>query len=483
MDKLPEYIVESKLNGQGLGINPIVVPAVTSAHSPDSLNQRKTEYQDIISIVDGSMNKLIELMSGIPLLVLVTDEMGCMIVLAGDDSMKKMAQQAGMIVGMEFLEETAGTNGIHLALKHGEPIQLIGRENCHQHLDAFASYSAPFRLKDSNSILGTVTIITSVVHHNPFLLPMLSTVVDTIERELLLQERNSRLHILNEIVINSNRNGIVVTDQEGNVTEFNQFAEQILGLQKEFIIGNHVKYLEPLGQYMMNLLDTGETYEDIELMIDTAEPAKKVLLMDALPIYDKNQHFLGTYAQFRDITERYDAREKVNYLAHHDDLTSLPNQRYFLIHLKRTLERAKEGKELFALLFLDLDGFKVINDTLGHSSGDTLLQLVAQRLRDCHDQRYVYRMGGDEFTLLLHQLSNVNYAIEVAKLIIKQFEDPFIINDYEFYITTSIGITVYPHDGSNAETLMKNVDDAMYRAKDRGKNNFFVYQTPDDEKD
>lgn len=483
MDKLPKYIVDSKSNCQSLGLNPIVVPVLTPALSSDSLNQRKTVYEDILSVVDCSMNRLIKLMRGIPLLVLVTDQMGCILEVGGDDSMKKMAHQAGIIVGIEFLEEITGTNSINLALKHGEPIQLIGREHYHQYMEAFASYSVPFRLKDCNSIIGTVTIMTSVVHHNPFLLPMLSTVADNIERELLLRERNSKLIILNEIMNNSNRNGIVVTNQEGIITEFNQFAERILGLQKEFMIGNHVRYLEPLGQFLMNLLDTGETYEDVELIIEQTDSSKKVLLMDALPIFDKNQDFLGTFAQFRDITEQHDAREKVNYLAHHDDLTSLPNRRYFLNHLKMTLERAKKDKELFALLFLDLDRFKVINDTLGHSSGDTLLQLVAQRLQNCHDKSHVYRMAGDEFTLLLHQITNVNNAIDVAELIIKQFKDPFIINDHDFYITTSIGIAVYPHDGSNAETLMKNVDYAMYRAKDRGKNNFFVYQKPDDEKD
>lgn len=481
MDKIPEYIVDSKLNCHSVGMNPNIVPTFTPALPFDSLNQRKTEYEDILSVVDYSINRLIELMRGIPILVLVTDQMGCILELGGHDSMKKMAHQVGIIEGIEFSEEIAGTNSINLALKYRKPIQLIGKDHYHQHMEALASYSVPFRIKGGNTIVGTVTIMTSVVHHNPFLLPMLSTVAESIERELLLRERNRKLHIMNEIVINSNRNGIVVTNQDGIVTEFNQFAERIMDLQKEFMIGKHVRNLEPIGQYITNLLDTGETYEDIELIIEPADSAKKVLLMDALPIYDQNQYFLGTFAQFRDITERHEAKEKVNYLAHHDDLTGLPNRRYFLNHLKTALERAEEDKGLFALLFLDLDRFKVINDTLGHSSGDTLLQLVAKRLKNCVDQSAVYRMGGDEFTILLDQITKVKNAIEVAELIIKQFEDPFLINDYEFYISTSIGIAVYPHDGSNAETLMKNVDYAMYHAKDRGKNHFFVYKTPGDE--
>jgi diguanylate cyclase (GGDEF)-like protein/PAS domain S-box-containing protein len=483
MDKIPEYIVVSKLNCHNLGISPNVVPSFTPALSYDSLNQRKTEYEDILNTAVDSTNRLIELLRGIPLLILITDQTGCILELGGDESMTKMAHQAGIIEGIAFLEETIGTNSIHLALKYGESIQLIGRDHYHEVMEALASYSIPFRQKGSNTLLGTVTIMTSVVHHNPFLLPMLSTVADSIERELLLRERNKRLHLLEETVINSNRNGIVVTNQDGIITEINQFAEQMMNVQKEFMIGTHVRNLEPIGQYMMNLLDTREPYRDIELIMKPTDSTTKVLLMDALPIYDQHQHFIGTFAQFRDITERHNEQENLNYLAYHDDLTGLPNRRYFLNDLKTALERAEEEKGLFALFFLDLDRFKVINDTLGHNNGDILLQLVAQRLKNCVDQNAVYRMGGDEFTILLHQITNVKNAVEIAESIISQFKDPFVINDFEFFISTSIGIAVYPHDGLNAETLIKNVDYAMYRAKERGKNNFFVYKTTADEKD
>lgn len=133
---------------------------------------------------------------------------------------------------------------------------------------------------------------------------------------------------------------------------------------------------------------------------------------------------------------------------------------------------------IFAVMFLDLDSFKKINDTLGHNNGDVLLKLVAERLKSCcrAADQLVSRMGGDEFTILLHNIANQAEAIHVAEQIIKVFEKPFAVDGYEFYITASIGIAFYPQDGTNVEMLMKNADIALYRMKDDGKNNYNVFK-------
>ncbi len=162
--------------------------------------------------------------------------------------------------------------------------------------------------------------------------------------------------------------------------------------------------------------------------------------------------------------------------ASHDALTGLPNRLLFNDHLSLALARAQQYGELLAVIFLDLDRFKTINDTLGHFTGDCLLQIAAQRLKSClRDGDTVARWGGDEFTLLFSKLSCSEEAVKIAQRILNLFNTPFLLAGKEFYIRASLGIALAPYDGEDAETLLKNADAAMYRVKQQGKNNFQVY--------
>jgi diguanylate cyclase (GGDEF)-like protein/PAS domain S-box-containing protein len=189
-----------------------------------------------------------------------------------------------------------------------------------------------------------------------------------------------------------------------------------------------------------------------------------------------------------DITDRKLAQEKIVHMAFHDDLTGLPNRHLLKDRLNQAIKAAKHYDRFVATLFLDVDNFKRINDTLGHDSGDMLLRSIAERLQDYirksdtiarapNDERAstVARLGGDEFTVLLSEINTIQNAAKVAQRILDIIGQPFIIDNHEVFITTSIGISVYPHDGVDAETLLKNADTAMYYAKDQGKNNFQFY--------
>lgn len=184
----------------------------------------------------------------------------------------------------------------------------------------------------------------------------------------------------------------------------------------------------------------------------------------------------GIVCVVRDITERTYAEEQIKHLAYHDALTNLPNRLLFKDRLSVALSHAhREGASL-AVLFLDLDRFKVINDSLGHNIGDQLLQAVAARLQACvRDSDTVARLGGDEFTILLPRLLRSQDVAPVANKIIEAVRYPFHIEGREFFITTSIGISVYPEDGSDAETLIKNADTAMYQAKELGRDNYQLF--------
>ncbi|HEV7764644.1 MAG TPA: EAL domain-containing protein [Thermoanaerobaculia bacterium] len=184
----------------------------------------------------------------------------------------------------------------------------------------------------------------------------------------------------------------------------------------------------------------------------------------------------GMVCVVRDITERTYAEEQIKHLAYHDALTNLPNRLLFKDRLTVALSHAQRENARLAVLFLDLDRFKVINDSLGHNIGDQLLQAVAARVHACvRDSDTVARLGGDEFTVLLPRLHRSDDAAPVAAKIIEAVRYPFHIEGREFFITTSIGISLFPEDGTDAESLIKNADTAMYQAKELGRDNYQLF--------
>lgn len=178
----------------------------------------------------------------------------------------------------------------------------------------------------------------------------------------------------------------------------------------------------------------------------------------------------------RDITERQRYEETIRHQAFHDALTGLPNRMLFKDRLTLEIAHAKRNKQMLAVLFLDLDRFKLVNDTLGHGLGDQLLKIIAMRLVGyVREDDTVARLGGDEFTVLLPEILQAENAVKVARKILQAVREPVHIDVHELYISTSIGIALYPSDGEDAESLLKNADTAMYRAKENGKNNYQLY--------
>lgn len=193
----------------------------------------------------------------------------------------------------------------------------------------------------------------------------------------------------------------------------------------------------------------------------------------------------------RDITERRKSEEKIRSLAYYDNLTGLPNRSFHRELLARAIIMAKRNSRNMATMFLDLDGFKKINDSMGHDAGDELLRLTAQRLlsslrgsdgiarvnTDESANSVVSRLGGDEFIILLNEIAHQNDAVLVARRILKVFEQPFKLNEKEAYISVSIGISLYPMDGETAEELLKCADIAMYHTKTHGKNGYHFFSS------
>jgi len=178
----------------------------------------------------------------------------------------------------------------------------------------------------------------------------------------------------------------------------------------------------------------------------------------------------------KDITERKRTEQQLAFMATHDPLTGLPNRMLFNDRLTVALAYAQRNRQKLTVMLLDLDSFKQINDTLGHSVGDQLLRAVGDRLKgSLRKTDTVARMGGDEFLLLLPQIARAEDAATVAQHIMKTFQAPFSLEGRELCITASIGIAIYPDDGEDVDTLLRNADKAMYRAKQKGRNNYQRY--------
>ena len=200
------------------------------------------------------------------------------------------------------------------------------------------------------------------------------------------------------------------------------------------------------------------------------------LSTSGVPMLGEAGSLIGYRGADTDITERRQAQEVIRRIAYHDDLTGLPNRRLFRDRVALALARSHRNRQSVAVMMLDLDHFKDVNDTLGHSVGDRLLRAVGDRLAGLLRQSdTVARMGGDEFLLLLPEISGREDAARVARKALEAFRKPFVFDDHKLNITTSIGIALYPGDGEDGDTLIKNADIAMYRAKDQGRDNYQHY--------
>lgn len=221
----------------------------------------------------------------------------------------------------------------------------------------------------------------------------------------------------------------------------------------------------------------GQTY-NVEYRIVRHDGKERIIYTVGEMLFDEAGHAMLMQGTAQDITERKSTEQRLHHLAYYDDLTCLPNRTLFFDRMERaTLEAKRHGRPV-GMLFMDLDRFKQINETMGHEVGDVLLKGVAQRLRACvREVDSVARMGGDNFTVLLRELSDGQEASVVARKILDSLQVPFIVNGHELIITASIGISVYPTDGEDVQTLLKNADAAMDYAKERGRNNYQFYSS------
>lgn len=233
------------------------------------------------------------------------------------------------------------------------------------------------------------------------------------------------------------------------------------------------RFIRSLNKYVT---EPQKKHYQIEYRINTPENGIKWVRTRGMAIWDESGIPVRVAGSITDITEQRLTDEKIHQLAFYDSMTGLPNRTLLMDRFIVAAAAAQRKQRRVAVFFLDLDNFKTINDTIGHSFGDQLLQMVGEQLK-CTLRRSdtLGRLGGDEFIMLQANIKNMEEVSHLAARMLDIFKNPWILDEREFYVTASIGISVYPDDGSDLQELMKNADTAMYRAKESGKNNFQIY--------
>ncbi|HET6720524.1 MAG TPA: EAL domain-containing protein [Rhodocyclaceae bacterium] len=299
-----------------------------------------------------------------------------------------------------------------------------------------------------------------------------------VDRDISERRRDEAALTLAASVFSASVEGICITDAEARIVSANPALSTITGYSSEEMVGKtpalfrsgrhdkefyramwaQVKQVGSWRGEIWNRRKSGDVYPEW-LSITAVKDASGAVT-----------HYIGN---FSDISERKRAEENIVFMAHHDALTRLPNRVLLDDRIRQAIAKSRRTGDHSAVLFLDLDRFKLINDTLGHDLGDRLLEQVAERLRAAlRETETVARLGGDEFVVVIPEVAEIDRVAVVAQKLVETMTEPLAVAGHVLHVTTSIGIAVYPEDGEDAATLLRNADTAMYHAKENGRNNF-----------
>jgi diguanylate cyclase (GGDEF)-like protein/PAS domain S-box-containing protein len=347
-------------------------------------------------------------------------------------------------------------------------IMLTGHGSEKVAVEALKSGAADYIVKDVN--MGFLDLLPAVIEQ--------VVVKNQLVRERALMfdaiaEREERYRRLVEL----SPDGIAIIEN-GQVAFINPAGLAILGaaaldeLQRRPLVELvHASCRDVFLSQLSLLQDSGVQVPWMEQTFTRCTGAEIAVEVSGIPFLFEGRR--AAQIIFRDITERKLAKERLEQMAHHDLLTGLPNRAFFFDRLNCIMEHSRRYKERFALLYLDLDGFKKINDDLGHDAGDELLREMGSRLEQClRKADSVARLGGDEFIVLLSKVNERQDPTVVAKKIITAVAAPFAISGKICHVGVSIGIVVFPEDGDNVDILVKKADTAMYQAKGAGRNTY-----------
>jgi diguanylate cyclase (GGDEF)-like protein/PAS domain S-box-containing protein len=365
-------------------------------------------------------------------------------------SLSELTQHAG-------LDDEQISSGIKIAREGSHHQFEINREHAGE-AQVLRSHIAPI-VDDSNATLGFVQTLKDITEH----------------RRAAESMRQAASIFENTV------EGILIADKEGNIISVNPAFVKITGYTEDEVRGQNPRLLQS-GRQDRNfyermwghLLSDGYWQGEIWNRRKNGEVYAEWLTVNVVREEDGSiKNFIGVFA---DITSLKRSQEEFEYLAHHDTLTGLPNRLLCSARLEHALVRSTRSSEQVAVMMLDLDGFKPINDVHGHDTGDGLLQAVAKRLLTAvRSEDTVARLGGDEFIIILESVQDTDSVADVALKLVRCMAEPYWVDELELRVSASIGIALFPQDGENASLLMKHADMALYQVKTTGRNGFRFY--------
>ena len=272
--------------------------------------------------------------------------------------------------------------------------------------------------------------------------------------------------------------GVTITDRHRKILYVNPSEAEMHGYSVEELMGKDSTILAPPDRWKhIGLDEMTRQFRRESVNIRKDGSLFPVQLMTDF-VTDSEGKIVNIITTCEEITERKRSEEIIKHKAYYDDLTDLPNRTFFNERLEQAISKAKGKNSLIAVMFLDLDRFRTINDSLDHNTGDLLIFSVAQRLQCCMRSRdTVTRLGGDEFLIMSPDLKTDQDAVILAQKILRVMSQAFMLNGHELYVTASIGISIYPKNGDNVSTLVKNADTSMYYVKSQGRNNYKLYSS------
>jgi diguanylate cyclase (GGDEF)-like protein/PAS domain S-box-containing protein len=280
-------------------------------------------------------------------------------------------------------------------------------------------------------------------------------------------------------IVQCSEDAIISTDFDGIITTWNGGAEKLLGYPAAEALGASLAILSQQPEDMREILDPstrGMVSRLDEIVFLSKDGVEVPVSLTVSPIRNAGGQITGVATIARDISARKKAQTELAHQAQHDHLTGLPNRLLLTDRLAASIDRASRSGAMTAAIYVDLDGFKFVNDTLGHEAGDAMLQQATERLKTCiREPDTLARMGGDEFMLVVNELPDEQTALTIAERLRTALHKPFLVADHELYMTASIGISIYPRDGTDVSTLRQNADAAMYEAKRGGKDRVLFY--------
>ena len=370
-------------------------------------------------------------------------------------------------------------------IKNGEKIAHYESIRLHKNKKYLNISASLAPIINDEAVLGVIAIVSDITYIKNIENRILQQNEKLKESNTKLREINLRLKLIEKIFENATE-GMIITDYKGNIKATNPAFIKMTGYSKDELLEKNTRLLRSDKHdenFYKNIWDSllkkykwsGEMWNKDKM----GRLALSWVTINAVP--NEITQKIMYVVVYTDLSERVKYEKELYNQAVHDSLTGLPNRLFFQKQLAKMINLAKKEKNILAVCFLDLDGFKQVNDTLGHDIGDLLLKMVAKRLKNITSRRdFVARLGGDEFTIIIYDFQEEKNIIKIAKRIITNIGKPYKIENNIVEITVSIGVSIYPYNAVTVKELMKQADIAMYNAKNSGKNKYILYNNADE---